>query len=559
MAKAKELAAAFFSNIKTYWNKPREGNYISNREFVTFSLGRGASDATNKVLDNVSFAASCFLVGSIYGISFQDIFMISVVSLPFGYLWNPIRMVITDNLGRPPRRTMRFIHTVLAACAVVGAALFFVPQARFERIVPGLPQILGVVLTVGPLSMWYRTAVYRWLSPRMGKFRPWVAAGIAPTIAVLLLLVFVPFERVPYHHRLWTIFLLFQLYGLFSDFANQVQNLTNVISPNSHERMKIMSYGDFIAAVPTQIVGSLLPVAAMVTGGLNSLKTFRIVIPAALVILAPFTLLLAFRVKEKVILAERHKPNINMFSGFKEVLRNKYNWIFNAYQLFMDLDNGVINIANIIFVYMLRRDWAVGIYATVMATAAAPGNLLAPTLVKKFGKKPLFMAGRIATVLQLAVGFYAISTGRVALFFVFSYIGNIFNSTSIVARRAMQADVWDYQQWISGERLDGCMGIFGMLFAPFTTLVTMTVPAVYAMVGFTSDWDILFNGVYRNRVFLATLTMVLISTVLSIVPFLFYDLTEEKHKAIIGDLLLRKRERDFGEAAGEALAESVVE
>jgi len=154
------------------------------------------------------------------------------------------------------------------------------------------------------------------------------------------------------------------------------------------------------------------------------------------------------------------------------------------------------------------------------------------------------MAGRIVAILQLAAGYYAISSGNVWLFFILSYVGNIFNSASIMVRRAMQADVWDYQQWMSGERLDGCMGIFGMLFAPLTTLVTMAVPTAYAAIGFTSDWDILFSDVYRNKVFLATLTLTLIATVLSIIPFFFYDLTEEKHAKVIEDLKQRKLEKE---------------
>jgi GPH family glycoside/pentoside/hexuronide:cation symporter/probable glucitol transport protein GutA len=108
----------------------------------------------------------------------------------------------------------------------------------------------------------------------------------------------------------------------------------------------------------------------------------------------------------------------------------------------------------------------------------------------------------------------------------------------------MQADVWDYQQWMSGERLDGCMGIFNMAFAPLTALVTMTVPTVYASLGFTSDWDILFSAVYRNRIFQASLAVGLVATVLSIIPFFFYDLTEDKHARVIEDLKRRKEAED---------------
>ncbi len=538
------LIRGFWGDAKKFWNIPREGEYLSNKEFVIFCSGWAASDSVSTVLNHVSFTATCFLVGSIYGISFQHIFMIGVIGLPFGYIWGPLNMIITDNLGNPPKKTMQFIKIVRVIFIAAGIVMFFVPQEPFENIVPGLPRILSVILLINPLSNIYSTFIYRWLSPRFGKYRPWVISGMLPSFAMLLVMVFFPFNDIPYYDRLWAIFLVFKLYDIFSSYHKQVQNITNLVSPNSHERLKLMSYGDFIAGAFPAVINVALPALAMYTGGMNSLQTFRVVIPAFVLVFAPFTLIMAFKVKERVILPKNDKPDVKMFEGFKEVLKNKYFWIFNFLTLFLDLDNGVVNIAQIIFVYSLRKDWILGLYTTILTSAALPGQLLTPTLVKKFGKKKIFLAGRFATVIELMISFYAVSTNNIILFFIAAYLGYIFNSASVMSRRAMIPDIWDYQQWMSGKRLEGCSGIFGMVFSPFTTIITMTVPAVYAAIGFTSDWDIMFSDFYRGKVFQSTVIMVLVSTVLSILPFFFYDLTDEKHKKIIEDLKERAKESE---------------
>ena len=72
----------------------------------------------------------------------------------------------------------------------------------------------------------------------------------------------------------------------------------------------------------------------------------------------------------------------------------------------------------------------------------------------------------------------------------------------------------------------------------------MTVPIVYGILGFTSDWDVLYNDAIRNKMFLASLGIMILSTLLSVLPFLFYDLTDVKHRKIIEDLKQRANDKD---------------
>jgi Na+/melibiose symporter-like transporter len=100
------------------------------------------------------------------------------------------------------------------------------------------------------------------------------------------------------------------------------------------------------------------------------------------------------------------------------------------------------------------------------------------------------------------------------------------------------------------------MPAFVISFAPFNKLIAMTVPTIYAVIGFASDWDVLYNDAFRNKIFLVSIIIVLASTVLSIISFFFYDLSEEKHKKIIEDLKLRANDKDSAEEQGNLLTET---
>ena len=113
---------------------------------------------------------------------------------------------------------------------------------------------------------------------------------------------------------------------------------------------------------------------------------------------------------------------------------------------------------------------------------------------------------------------------------------NFFNIFSSMACDLMTPDIWDYQQYVSGERLESSSGIFGILFNPLNRVLCLIVPAVYAMIGFTSEWNILYFDDTRNQVFLWTIILMVAAKVLSAIPYFFYDLSEAKHAKIIEEL-----------------------
>ena len=560
-----EVAATvktFVTDLKTYWNHPRPGEYVSNKEFLFFALGSGGSNNAQYTGGNLSFAASCLFVGAIYGLRMMDFAMLGIVNMVLNYLFQPISMIITDNLGRPPKKTMRMIHGASLAFVVVGIACFFVPQAPFESFMPALPQVLGTKFLVQVLSTYYNILVYRTLSPKFGKYRCWIVAGILPYMAVLMLLVLFPYNRLSYNDKFWVMNLMFAIWGTFGSCFAQANNVQNVITPNTNERTRIISIGSFISGLFPSIYNIIWPVAAAAVGGLTNIRTYRLIVPIMVLAMVPFTLFLAFGCKDRVIQEQDHKPEVNMRKGFKEVLRNKYLWITNISTWITTFSTGAINIVNMLIIYSMRQDWFQGIMSSILGTAYTPGMLLSPWLIKKFGKKRLMLFCKYMNVFCSLLSVAGVYMNSLVIIVISQYLATMLGSVMTIITTSMSADIWDYQQYISGERLDGCMGIFSYLASPVTTLAAMVVPTLYGLFGFTSDWNILFDGGIRNRIFIVTIVLTALTGLLSAVPYHFYDLTEQRHEEMMDELRKRAEAKDRDQVqeasqTSESAAESV--
>lgn len=542
-----EVAATvktFVTDLKTYWNHPRPGEYVSNKEFLFFALGSGGSNNAQYTGGNLSFAASCLFVGAIYGLRMMDFAMLGIVNMVLNYLFQPISMIITDNLGRPPKKTMRMIHGASLAFVVVGIACFFVPQAPFESFMPALPQVLGTKFLVQVLSTYYNILVYRTLSPKFGKYRCWIVAGILPYMAVLMLLVLFPYNQLSYNDKFWVMNLMFAIWGTFGSCFAQANNVQNVITPNTNERTRIISIGSFISGLFPSIYNIIWPVAAAAVGGLTNIRTYRLIVPIMVLAMVPFTLFLAFGCKDRVIQEQDHKPEVNMRKGFKEVLRNKYLWITNISTWITTFSTGAINIVNMLIIYSMRQDWFQGIMSSILGTAYTPGMLLSPWLIKKFGKKRLMLFCKYMNVFCSLLSVAGVYMNSLVIIVISQYLATMLGSVMTIITTSMSADIWDYQQYISGERLDGCMGIFSYLASPVTTLAAMVVPTLYGLFGFTSDWNILFDGGIRNRIFIVTIVLTALTGLLSAIPYHFYDMTEQRHEEMMDELRKRAEAKD---------------
>lgn len=368
---------------------------------------------------------------------------------------------------------------------------------------------------------------------------PAQVTNILPSSLTLILLTWFPYNTLDYHTKFWVMNLFFAVWGGFGTCYGQTPNLQNVITPNTEERAKIISIGQMLYSIGYSIFNLLFPILATLAGGMTNLNTYKWVIPAFAVISGPITLFLAFGVKERVIQEEDHKPQVSILKGSKEVFRNKYLWITNISTWLGSFSAGLINITNMLIIYSMRQDWFIGVLGTILGTAWTPGMLLAPFLIKKFGKRNLVLFGRYTKVISSLLTILGVYMNSFVLIVVSTYLSTMLDAIVSITNTAMNADIWDYQQYISGERLDGCMGIFQFISSPVTTFTALFVPFLYGLVGFTSDWNILYDDTIRTDVLLITTIVGAVANIVGVIPYHFYDLTEDKHRKLIEELKKR--------------------
>jgi len=546
----------FIKDIFIYWKKPREGDFVPNKELASFAVGCMGTIIMDAI--GIGFSAGCFLIGAIYKITFKDIFIIGLLNVPFSLIFQPISMIITDNLGHVPKKTMKWLHMIMIPSIVLGGSLMlFSPTSFMENILPAFGKILGWIPFSWAIVQYCNILFLRWLAPKFGKFRTSIMYGCIPGTISMLLLIYLPFMDYSYPMRLFLLNLLFSMYGTYKGaFTGQRGNLQNVISPNSAERIKINTFMVLLLAPMYGIINVITPMFSTMTGGLTSYNTYRILLPIFFAVGVPLTLFMAFGVKDRIVLEKNHVTNISMFAGFKQVLRNKYLWILYISDNIQGIQNGIISVINIVIIYMLRQDWLLGIILTVTGFFGFPGVFLAPWLSKKIGKRNMILLARFLFYSYFICAFLSIQTGSLAILLVGIVLCNLFNQAGYIARDTMNSDMWDYQQFISGKRMESSMGILGTLGSPIVNILYLLVPAVYMMIGFTNDWNMLYVPHIRNEILYITILINAVAHTLGTIPFFFYDLTEKKHREIMKVLEERKKQKEAEQEA--QLAENAV-
>jgi 2-oxo-4-hydroxy-4-carboxy--5-ureidoimidazoline (OHCU) decarboxylase len=85
--------------------------------------------------------------------------------------------------------------------------------------------------------------------------------------------------------------------------------------------------------------------------------------------------------------------------------------------------------------------------------------------------------------------------------------------------------------------------LIGTVLGFFTGLV---VPAIYEKMGLKEDYSVLYNDEMRNNLFTVLIICSIVGSITNLIPYLFYDLTEKKHRGYVNVLKIRAMFEDYG-------------
>lgn len=378
---------------------------------------------------------------------------------------------------------------------------------------------------------------------KYGKFRPYLLYTGLPTAILLCGMAFIP-NDINYWTKVSLIGIVYAFLMIFQAlYAQAFTSLAQVLTPNGEERTTLLSVSMFIYSLGPSIINLVIPILAQLTWGMTDFKTYRVFFPIFSAIGVLLSLITFKGTKEKIVVPKDYVAKVKFSEGIKQVAKNKYFWLLNFYNVLSGLKFGIGSILAWYCVYQIQNEGMLGLMNTVLGTASVPLMLLAPVLAKKIGKRNILLVTNL-----LRAGFAAImlfTMGNSVVFFVFLYLATLMLGGDGVVTTSMQAEIYDYQQWKTGTRLEGFITQFGGMITTVSGMFTsLILPYFYEHYGLVDDYTVLYEESVRTPIFNILIITTIISCVLSVIPIFFYNLKEKDHKKIIEGLKERAEAED---------------
>lgn len=488
----KEKVKSTVTSVKTHWNDPPEGRYIPYKEILSYSVGGIGVKFVVYTVYYIGLSATSLLAGSALGLKNGDLVKLNIIATIIGIFLGPIRGMIIDNT--------RSKH---------------------------------------------------------GKFRPYLLYTGIPSAVITTVFAFLPFEAMSYNQKLWSLFIIYMLLQLCYPFYDQAYStLVQVMSPNSTERADVITISTFIYSFAPTVMNMAVPIIAGYTGGLEHINAYRIIMPIFGIGGALIGLFSYKGTKERIIVSKDYTPKVPFFKGIVSGIQNKYQWGRSVTSWLILLQAGVGNITTWYFYYGIKDVLKLtteqqgvlnGTLTTILGAAATPCMLVAPFLIRKMGKRNLVIFYTLGNAFCM-IGMY-LFIEQIWVLFAFVWLRGFFSTFTLITDGSMNADVLDYQQYKTGERLEGLMGQFVGLIGTFISMgVTYLIQTVVLQnhYGLTDNYDDLYNAAFREPMSKGMLIFGIVGYLLSLIPFtLLYTLTEEEHDAHIAVLKIRAALEDY--------------
>lgn len=420
--------------------------------------------------------------------------------------------------------------------------------------------MLNVANLVGiPIGI-FRSWFYDNHSFKGGKFLPFIRKTGLPIVLISTIFVWLPYEHMQYITKAVVVWFMYMLLNIFLCFYNESYTyFQQIITPNAQERANVMSISQVIYSLAPTITGFVVPFIAGLTWGNNNIWTYRIIYPIFTIIGLIIGTIFFRRVKERLILPKKKPEPVRMFDAIREVAKNKYYWIIQAAAWVVFLESGYGVVLGWSFVYGSGGEYEhmLGVANTVIGNAALWSMLLAPIAIKTMGKRNLLITANALNIGILLILYFTYQ--NLILICVLWYLNTFINTFWNIVQHQISADMRDYHQWKTGVRVDGLFGPLGMIGTAIGLFTGMVYPAIYEKMGLLEDYNVLYDDNMRNSLFEVLILCSALGALLNLIPFCFYDLTENKHRAYVDVLKIRAMFENYalGKLDEDELAEGM--
>lgn len=468
-------AKSFISTVKTYWHEPAKGNYIPYKEVASLSGAGFGVHWITLLASTIGLDASNFLVGASINLKPTDL---------------QIMLIVANLVGIP----------------------------------------------IGIFRSWYYDNHHH----EGGKFLPFIRRTGLPIVIISTIFVWLPYENMTYITKAVVVWFMYMLLNVFLCFFSESYTyFQQIITPNAQERANVMSISQVIYSMAPTITGLFIPLIAGFTWGLNNIWTYRIIYPVFTVIGIIIGTIFFRKVRERLILPKKKPEPIRMLDAIREVAKNKYYWIIQSASWVTFLESGYGVVLGWSFVYGFGGQYEpmLGVANTVIGNAGLWSMLLCPIFIRLIGKRNLLITANSINVVLLLILYFVYR--NLLLVCVIWYVNSFVNTFWNIVQHNIQADMRDYHQWKTGVRVDGLFGPLGIIGTVIGFFTGMLYPTIYEKMGLLDDYNVLYTDSMRNGLFEILILCSALGALLNLIPFFFYDLTENKHKAYVDVLKIR--------------------
>ena len=539
----KEKATGLISNVKEHWKTPAKGRYMPYKEIAAYSGGGIGAYMIITMGSACLLATSSTLLSSTLGVDPMDMYIMYVLAVIANIPLTGIRASIIDNTRNKAGKYRPYIVTMAIPAAIVCNLLVWFPYAK--------------------LSDWVGEGMI------FGETKAYVAK-----CAIIM-------------------FLNLLLHFFYYFFYDAYENLIHVLSPNSYERSDVAAIKSVVYSLAPSIVNAVTPIIAenLFHSNTTDIRVYRFMYP----ILAVGGLLLCMVVykhtEEKIVQARTHVVQIKFIDAIKAVAKNKYFWIISLATWIGFLESAYQNIMFWLYNYggaCNGNEYA--LITTLYGNASLWGMLLAPFCIRKWGKKSVLVVTNIFNIVFILMMLpFTNDIHNMTIWLILGclYLNAFMGSFAHILNPAIQADIRDYQQYKTGERIDGAFAVVTTIGTVLTLITSSALPWIYEKNGLTKEnaaivtsnntvlqrvlgdgettvgqileqqlangqdnYNNALSALYDPTVLLPLLKVLIVvaavGALMNVIPYIWYDFNEKKQESVIRVLKIRAMFEDYG-------------
>ena len=543
----KEKATGLVSNVKEHWQTPAKGRYMPYKEIAAYSGGGIGAYMIITMGSACLLSSNNVLLSSALGIGPTDMYVMYLIAVVANIFLTGIRANIIDNTRNKAGKYRPYIVTM------------------------AIPSAIACILTV-----WFPYT----------KLSDWFGDGV--------LFAGTEFEETTAYVAKCAIIMVFNLiiHFFYYFFYDAYENLIHVLSPNSQERTDVASIKSVVYSFAPTVVNLLTPIIAQHLFHTNTtdIRVYRFLYPILTIGGILLCIVVYKHTEEKIVQARTHIIQIKFIDAFKAVAKNKYFWIISLAGWLGFLESSFLNILSWLYNYAgACSGTEYGIIVTVYGNASLWGMIFAPFCIRKWGKKKVLIATNVANIifiLMLLPLVQDVSSVLIWLVMGCMYLNALMGSFAHILNPAVQADIRDYQQYKTGERIDGMFATVATIGTVLNLIFSSVLPIVYDKNGITDAnaklvtsrpeilnrvlgdgktvgqilADQLANGqdnysnpysaLYDPAILTSLLQLLIvlsaIGALMNVIPYFWYDFNEKKQESVIRVLKIRAMFEDYG-------------